>query len=120
MAVRKPSRVAFSTKEPLIWSRGAKARAWTKKSILPKAASTAANPASMLASSVTSTGSMTVEPTLSARGRTRRSMPGRWKKASSAPWAASWLAMPQAMDWWLATPVMIPRLPFISSPRGMS
>ena len=52
-------------------------------------------------------------------GVTRRSMPGRCRNASSAPWAASWLAMPQAMDWWLATPVMTPRLPFIRVPVGI-
>ena len=41
MACRKPAREAFSTKEPLIWSRGANAMAWTKKSMVPKAFSTA-------------------------------------------------------------------------------
>ncbi len=93
--------------------------AWTKKSMVPKAFSTAPKPASIEASSVTSTGARTFTPMLSASGCTRRSMPGRCRKAISAPWAASWLAMPQAMDWWLATPVTIPRLPRMSSPLGI-
>ncbi|KQY89932.1 hypothetical protein ASD25_05295 [Brevundimonas sp. Root1423] len=40
-------------------------------------------------------------------------------KASSAPWAASWEAMPQAMELLLATPMIRPFLPFIRSPVGM-
>ena len=119
IALRKPSRVVFSTNEPFSSSRLAKAMACRKKSMVPKAFWTTPNAASMAASSVTSTGASTWTPMLSASGWTRRSMPGRCRKAISAPWAASWQAMPQAMDWWLATPVMIPRLPFISSPLGI-
>ncbi|MNN85626.1 hypothetical protein D3C81_2029400 [compost metagenome] len=41
-------------------------------------------------------------------------------KASSAPWAASCEAMPQAMELEFATPMIRPFLPFIRSPVGMS
>ena len=119
MARRKPSRVVLSTNEPFSSSLLAKAIEWTKKSREPKAFSTVAKAASIEASSWTSTAAKTFTPMLSARGSTRRSMPGRCRKAISAPWAASWQAMPQAMDWWFATPVTIPFLPFIRSPLSI-
>ncbi len=72
--------------------------AWTKKSIVPNAVSIAAKAASIWSSWVTSTATTVFTPMLSASGWTRRSMPGRWKKAISAPWAASCEAMPQAME----------------------
>ena len=68
MARRKPSRVVFSTKLPFSSSLFAKAMAWTKKSIWPKAFSTTPKASSMAASSVTSTGASTFTPMLSASG----------------------------------------------------
>ena len=75
MAVRKPSRVVLSTKEPFNSSLLAKATEWTRKSSLPKRALMAAKAASIEASSATSQGTRKSTPTLSANGRTRRSRP---------------------------------------------
>ena len=47
IAWAKPARVAFSTNEPLIWSRPAKAMAWTRKSMPPQASSTTLKQASI-------------------------------------------------------------------------
>ena len=89
--------------------------AWTTKSRLPQALSSAAKASSSDASSATSQGRTIDAPTLSASGRTRFSSASPWKvKASSAPWSATARAMPQAIDRSLATPMIKPRLPAIS------
>jgi hypothetical protein len=73
IAVEKPSRVVFSTKEPFSSSLLAKATECTRRSSWPKRCSTWAKAASMEASSVTSAGIMISAPMLSTSGRTRRS-----------------------------------------------
>ncbi|MBN8899979.1 MAG: SDR family oxidoreductase, partial [Rhodospirillales bacterium] len=76
-----------------------------------------AKAASMLASSATSQGTTSEEPTEAASGRTRRSSASPWKvKARSAPWAAQAAAMPQASERSFATPMIRPRLPCIRLP----
>src|SRR3546814_531599 len=89
--------------------------AWTRKSSSPQVFSMVAKTASMEASSVTSQGSTISAPTDSASGRTRRSRASPWKvNASSAPCSRAAVAMPQAMDRSLATPMTRPRLPAIN------
>ena len=77
MARRKPSRVVFSTNEPLSSSLLAKAMEWTKASRVPKSFSSWPKAASIEASSVTSMGTKVLTPMLSPSGRTRFSMSGR-------------------------------------------
>src|SRR5579883_3497848 len=91
--------------------------AWTRKSSRSHSARTAAKAASMLASSATSQGTTMRLPTEVASGRTRRSSASPWKvKASSAPCAAHAVAIPQASERSLATPMIRPRRPCISVP----
>ena len=107
----KLARVVFSTKVPFSSFLSEKAMAWTTKSIVPKVSSTLAKAASMETSSVTSQGMRVFTPIESANGCTRFSMASMMVKAISAPWDASTLAMPQAMESLLATPMTTPRLP---------
>jgi len=66
----------------------------------------------MVAASVTSQWPTTNPSTSSASGSTRFFRASPWYvKASSAPWAWQALAMPQAMDRLLATPMIRPRFP---------
>ena len=77
IAVRKPSRVVFSTKLPFNSSLLAKAMEWTRKSSSPKRLWRSAKAASIEASSVTSQGMKSSTPMASPSGRTRFSMSGR-------------------------------------------
>ena len=89
--------------------------AWTRKSSLPHSFSSSAKAASMLAASVTSHGTMIFAPIELASGRTRFSSASPWKvKASSAPWSWQALAMPQAIERSLATPMIRPFFPAIN------
>ena len=73
--------------------------AWTMKSIVPHCFLISANTASTEAMSSTSQGRMILLLSDSASGLTRRPSASPWKvKASSAPWSASVLAMPQAIE----------------------
>ena len=91
--------------------------AWTTKSSLPHCFSTSAKVASMLAALVTSQGTMILAPTELANGRTRRSSASPWKvNATSAPWSWQALAIPQAIERSLATPMTRPFLPAINCP----
>ncbi len=60
----------------------------------------------MLAGLVTSHGTMILAPIELASGRTRFSRASPWKvKATSAPWSWHALAIPQAIERSLATPI---------------
>ena len=74
IAWAKPSRVALSTNDPLIWSRPAKAMAWTRKSISPNVSSTTLNEASIEASLEASNVVYVLTPMPSPSGRTRFSL----------------------------------------------
>ena len=88
--------------------------AWTTKSSPPHCFSTSAKVASMLAASVTSQGTMILAPSELASGRTRFCMASPWKvNATSAPCSWQALAIPQAIERSLATPMTRPFFPAI-------
>ena len=94
--------------------------AWTRKSSSPHCFSTSAKVASMLAASVTSQGTMILAPIELASGRTRFSSASPWKvKASFAPCSWQALAMPQAIERSLATPMTRPFFPAINCPAAV-
>src|SRR5215813_7762547 len=89
--------------------------AWTRKSSLPHSFLIVANVSSTDATLSTSQVSTSLAPIELASGLTRLPSASPWYvKASSAPCAASVLAMPQAIEWSLATPMISPRFPCIS------
>ena len=113
MVLRKFSR-EVSRYSPSSSDLSEKAMACTTKSSVPQASFRVSKTASMLASSVTSQGSTSSERTDSASGLTRRANASPWYvNANSAPCAAQALAMPQAIERSLATPMINPRLPAI-------
>src|SRR5262249_5856661 len=88
--------------------------AWTRKSSPPHSFLTASNAVSTEAMFSTSHGSTSLAPIDDASGLTRLPSASPWNvKASSAPCAASVFAIPQAIEWSLATPMTSPRFPCI-------
>src|SRR5215831_13621 len=89
--------------------------AWTRKSSPPHSFFTVSNVASTEAMFSTSHGITSLAPIEDASGLTRLPSASPWYvKASSAPCAASVLAIPHAIEWSLATPMISPRFPCIS------
>ena len=89
--------------------------AWTRKSSSPQCFSISAKVASMLAALVTSQGRMMSLPIELASGRTRFSRASPWKvKATLAPLSWQALAIPQAIERSLATPMIRPFFPAIN------
>jgi len=104
IASAKPSR-DVSTNAPSRSSRFANARAWTRMSRWSWYAAQRAKTRSMSASFWTSHGSTNVEPIESARGWTRFSISDSIElNPTSAPASWSARAIPQAIEWSLATP----------------
>src|SRR6201987_4687616 len=88
--------------------------ACTRKSSPPHSFLTVSKVASTEAMFSTSHGITSLAPIEAASGLTRLPSASPWNvKPSSAPCAASVLAMPQAIEWSLATPMISPRFPCI-------
>src|ERR1700704_1430482 len=89
--------------------------AWTRKSSLPHCFSISAKVASILAGFVTSQGTVILAPTELKSGLTRFSKMSPWKvNATSAPCSWQALAIPQAIERSLATPMTRPFFPAIN------
>ena len=119
-AVWKPDR-EMSVKWPSRSSRSANATAWTRMSRSPSLRCQCSKTLPISSSSRTSQPSTKVEPIEAASGRTRRLISEAIElKPTSAPWSYRALAMPQAIEWSLATPKTSAFLPLSSPSRTQS